>query len=95
MGRICTAIGLSFIVVFVSLPLTGFAVEKETLSADQLFEKRMELYQKVETITNVPWHYLAAVDTYERGLRRTQKDRPNEEGVIAIFFSEEEWAGAM
>lgn len=88
-------IGLTLIILFVSLPLTALGAEKDELTPEQKFERRMDLYKKVETITNVPWHYLAAVDTFERGLRRAQRDRPNEQGMIAIYFSEEEWVGLI
>ncbi|MFA9456674.1 M23 family metallopeptidase [Halalkalibacter sp. AB-rgal2] len=80
--------------ILVSSPLAGLAKETNDLSTEDMYENRMALYVKTEAITNVPWYYLAAVDTFERGLRRSQKDRPNEDGFIAIYFSEEEWSGA-
>ena len=77
-----------------SISITVSAAEKSELTSEQKFEKRMDLYKKIESITNVPWHFLAAVDTYERGLRRAMRDRPNEEEVIAIYYSDEEWSGS-
>ncbi|WP_062047478.1 M23 family metallopeptidase [Bacillus sp. JCM 19034] len=80
--------------ILISSPLTALAQEKEELSIEDIYKNRKALYLKTETVTNVPWYYLAAVDTFERGLRRARKDRPKEEGFIAIYYSEEEWAGA-
>lgn len=80
------------LIAFISPSLT---YGKETISADEKFAKRMDLYKKMEAITFVPWYYLAAVDSYERGLRIARKDRPKEEGVIGIFYSPEVWAGHL
>lgn len=68
---------------------------KEELSYEEKLEQRQALYQKYETVTNVPWTYLAAVDAYERGLRKALRDRPKEPGVIGIYFSDEQWAGPI
>ncbi|NEU30085.1 M23 family metallopeptidase [bacterium LRH843] len=93
--QITKIIGLSLIITFIFLHVPIEASEKEELTLEQKFERRLDLYKKIEAVTNVPWYYLAAVDTFERGLRRAQRDRPNEEGVIAIFYSEEEWSGPL
>ncbi|RKJ52663.1 peptidase M23, partial [Butyricicoccus sp. 1XD8-22] len=41
----------------------------------------------------VPWHYLAAVDQYERNIQSVRKDIPKRDSVVAIQFSDEVWAG--
>ena len=41
----------------------------------------------------IPWYYLAAVDQYERNIQDVRKDIPKRDGVIAIQFSDEYWAG--
>lgn len=83
------------LVVTVLTPMTTHAAEQEELTTEQKYEKRLELYQKMESVTTIPWAYFAAVDTYERGLRRAQKDLPKEEGLVAIYYSEDEWAGQL
>lgn len=57
------------------------------------YQKRLELYQQVEAVTNIPWYYLAAIDQYERNIRQSRKDLPKAEGVSGIYFRPEEWAG--
>ncbi|UCZ52553.1 M23 family metallopeptidase [Bacillus shivajii] len=65
----------------------------QDLSPEDIYEKRMGLYLKAEATSHIPWYYFAAVDSYERGLRRARNDLPEEEGLIAIYFTPEEWAG--
>lgn len=59
------------------------------------YQKRMDIYKKVEAITNIPWYYLAAVDQYERNIRFSRRDLPKPEGPIGIYFRPEEWAGLL
>jgi murein DD-endopeptidase MepM/ murein hydrolase activator NlpD len=57
------------------------------------YQERMKLYKKVETVTLIPWYYLAAVDQYERTIRQVRKDLPKPDSVIGIYFTPEKWAG--
>ena len=57
------------------------------------YQERMKLYKKVETVTQMPWYYLAAIDQYERNIRQVRKDLPKPESVIGIYFPPEKWAG--
>ncbi|WP_307189792.1 hypothetical protein [Geomicrobium sp. JCM 19037] len=38
------------------------------LTQDERDMERMQLYRDMDTITGVPWYWLAAIDSYERGL---------------------------
>nr|WP_309144663.1 peptidoglycan DD-metalloendopeptidase family protein [Bacillus sp. EB600] len=58
-----------------------------------IYQKRMDLYKKVETITQIPWYYLAAIDQYERSIRAVRRDLPKAEGTVGIYFQPEVWAG--
>ncbi|KYG33550.1 peptidase M23 [Alkalihalobacillus trypoxylicola] len=86
---------ITFLLLLITLvPMETLAAEEE-LTIEQKDEQRLILYKRAEALTNIPWYYLAAVDTYERGLRRVVKDRPREEGLISIFFTPSQWAGPL
>lgn len=68
---------------------------KKDGSVDDIYEQRMDLYKKIEVLTNVPWYYLAAVDSFERGMQVGKNERVKEHGVIAIYYSPEQWAGML
>lgn len=79
-------------------PLTiSWAQEpSKTKSSHQLEQdERMELYLKYEALTFIPWYWLAAVDQYERNIQQVRKDIPKRDGLISIYYSPEEWAGAL
>ena len=82
-----------FLCSFILLFLNGnISAKAENNSAD-LFSSRMELYQKVEAVSHIPWYYLAAIDQYERNIRQSRKDIPKAEGITGIYFPKEEWVG--
>lgn len=86
----------SFAFVFCFLFVAFFLVIPASTSAeDNPYPKRMELYKKVEATTNIPWYYLAAVDQYERNIRQIRRDLPKPTGQIAIYFTNEQWAGYL
>lgn len=66
-------------------------------SADEHAERKV-LFEQMSALTGIPWTYLAAVDQYERSLnlaipkKRPQRER---EGLIAIRFTDAQWAGAL
>nr|WP_270179892.1 M23 family metallopeptidase [Alkalihalobacillus sp. CinArs1] len=61
---------------------------------DELRKTRMMLFNKMETVTQLPWYVFAGIDQYERSIRRSRNDIPRETGSIAINISPEKWAGA-
>jgi murein DD-endopeptidase MepM/ murein hydrolase activator NlpD len=58
-----------------------------------VYQQRMHLYKKVETVTQIPWYYLAAIDQYERSIREVRRDLPKADGTIGIYIRPEQWAG--
>lgn len=76
-------------------PYNTLASEGKDLTYEERIEKRMELYKKMETTTQVPWYYLAAADSYDRGLRKARNDLPRETGVIGIYYSPQKWVGEI
>lgn len=77
--------------VIIHLHSSGKVQAKE----QDVYETRMELYKKVEAVTQIPWYYLAAIDQYERNIRAVRKDIPKSEGVTGIYFSPEKWCGVL
>lgn len=71
------------------------SIDASTLSEEKKINyERLSLYKKVEAVTQVPWYVLAAVDQYERNVRRVRKDIPKEKGIIGIYIPPEKWSGA-
>lgn len=58
---------------------------------EDLYEQRMALYKKTETLTQIPWYYIAAIDQYER--QTLEKKEGERDPVISIQFPEELWFG--
>ena len=77
--------------LFTCMPLDASANEDQ----QKIFQERMNLYTKMETVTQIPWYYYAAIDQYERSIRRSRKDIPKETGLIGIYIKPEAWAGAL
>jgi murein DD-endopeptidase MepM/ murein hydrolase activator NlpD len=82
------------LICFIMILVNGNLAKAENNQSD-LFAKRMELYQKIETVTNIPWNYLAAIDQYERNIRQSRKDIPKAEGITGIYFTKENWVGIL
>lgn len=82
------------IVFFLAIsPFKSYAAEK--LTDEQIYTKRMELFQKSEALTHIPWYYLAAIDQYERSLRFARKDRDKPSSFISIYVEPEKWVGPL
>jgi hypothetical protein len=60
-----------------------------------IFDQRMALYLKYETLLHVPWYYLAAMDQYERNIQAVRKDIPSREGLISFYIEPNEWVGIL
>lgn len=67
--------------------------EAKAKEPENPYLERMRLYQKIETVTQIPWYYLAAVDQYERNIRQIRRDLPKPESTIAIYYPPQVWAG--
>jgi murein DD-endopeptidase MepM/ murein hydrolase activator NlpD len=69
------------------------AAEAHPQSEADVLAERRALYDSVAAITGVPWYVLAAIDQYDRTLRRTRKDEAVERAFIDIHYSRRDWAG--
>ncbi|MBM7621822.1 murein DD-endopeptidase MepM/ murein hydrolase activator NlpD [Bacillus tianshenii] len=86
---------LCFILLIGYIPVSASATTLESMTEEQIYQKRNELYTKMQSITQIPWHYFAAVDQYERNVRRARRDIPKATGVIGIYYKPEIWAGPL
>lgn len=82
----------SIIIVF--LVSMALPVHANTQTVDE-YAERMQLYKKVEAVTQIPWYYFAAIDQYERNVRHVRKDIPKAPGHVEIYFRPEVWAGLL
>jgi murein DD-endopeptidase MepM/ murein hydrolase activator NlpD len=83
------------VVLFLILSMAITCPVNAQTDKQKINAERMSLYKKYETITQIPWYYLAAVDQYERNIRRLRKDIPKEKGIIGIYFKPAVWAGPI
>lgn len=67
----------------------------QEMTDKEIARARMALYQKMEATTGIPWYYYAGADQYERSLRNADKNLPDAEGLIAIYYSQQEWSGVL
>jgi len=62
---------------------------------ENLYQKRMELFKSMESVYQVPWYYIAAIDQFERNIQPVRQDLPVKKGLIALYFTKQKWAGFM
>lgn len=82
--RNITLIYVLIAMFMITHPITGYAESERNI-----FDERLALYKKTETVSQIPWYYFAAIDQYERNTKTNQTN----EDLISITFSPEEWFG--
>jgi murein DD-endopeptidase MepM/ murein hydrolase activator NlpD len=80
-------------VAFIVFSITESAAAKNRYKKEDI--TRLALYKKHEAISSIPWYYLAAVDQFERSVRNSRRDLEDPEGLIGIYYSPQEWVGAL
>jgi len=83
---------LSLIMLFFIIPNSSHA-ETVNVKETDIYQQRLDLYKKMESVTHIPWYYIAATDQYERNIRTIRKDLPKPTGLSGIYFSPEIWSG--
>lgn len=80
-----------------ALPSTATESRPSTdTSIDTLSQNRLYIYEKLSTLTDIPWYRLAAIDQYERTLTRANpKKREHPDRVIGVFVEQPRWTGIM
>ena len=82
--RNITLIYVLITMLMITHPIIGYAESERNI-----FDERLALYKKTETVSQIPWYYFAAIDQYERNTKTNQTN----EDLISIIFSPEEWFG--
>ena len=73
----------SFLLLFISF------IHAETVHAEEdIHKERMALFKKTEALTQIPWYYFAAIENYERNIKKEDND-----DVISIEVPSELWFG--
>lgn len=68
----------------------------ETSQQDDIYSSRKLLYEKISTVTQIPWYRLAAIDQYERTLTKAHPtDRAHPSRLTGIFMTPPAWSGAL
>lgn len=81
---------ISFTLIFLLLMFTSpvYAEESEE-NEPSIYDERMALFEKTETLTQIPWYYYAAIDNYERNIMDSNEPEP----VISIDITSDIWFG--
>lgn len=59
-------------------------------------QQKLELLQRMQTITGIPWYYLAAINQYEKNVQKKNKNNNNEiPRLISIQIPPEKWGGFL
>ena len=82
---------IALLLISSSIDFTKVSAE-EVLSKEETYQLRMNQYLQYHHIYS-SWYYLAAIDQYERNIQEVRQDIPKRDGLIAIQFSNEFWAG--
>ncbi|MDF2607530.1 MAG: peptidase [Bacillales bacterium] len=81
-------------IVFFLTYITNFSTTFAIIDEKEVLEKRVALYKKTSTVTNVPWEYIAAIDQYERTARRLRQDIPKKvTGITGVYVPDNLWYG--
>lgn len=85
-----------YVIVISMIVSCAFLLPNATANDLDIHKERQQLYEQISAISGVPWTYIAAIDQYERALNSAnRKTRPQKEGLIAIHYTAEDWAGAL
>ncbi|WP_438349159.1 M23 family metallopeptidase [Paenibacillus sp. FA6] len=68
----------------------------DTLQNNDVYSSRRTLYDKISTVTQIPWYRLAAIDQYERTLTKANpKNRSHLPRLSGVYMSSPAWSGAL
>lgn len=97
---ICTSVA-TILALSYCTPTEAFEVPKvvkspATSQQDDIYASRKLLYEKISTVTQIPWYRIAAIDQYERTLTKVHpKDRAHPPRLTDVYMTPPTWAGAL
>jgi len=71
------------------------AAKKTTPKKDPVLEERQQFFERMQGLYGIPWTYLAAIDQYERTMKRRQKDTKPSQRLTAISIPPSVWSGYL
>lgn len=85
------------VLVVVCLAMPWTPLENARAGERDPLEQRERIFRHVETLSGIPWYFLAAIDQYERNVRNSRPDLTDvsSDELIAIRIPSDRWAGAL
>ncbi|WP_048601267.1 M23 family metallopeptidase [Rubeoparvulum massiliense] len=91
--RIMIRLCLLIILFMQSTPLISHGVNQAS-AQPTTWEDRLYLYQQISQVFQLPWSYLAAIDQFERTMRKPDELQKSA-GFVAIQFPAHLWSGIL
>lgn len=57
--------------------------------------ERQELFLRMESLYGIPWYYLAAIDQYERTIKKRKAKQPSSQRITAVSIPPAVWSGYL
>jgi len=76
-------------IVFIALLCVPLTMQAETDDPNP-YQQKMDLFKNMETVTQIPWYYLAAINQYEKNIHKSHAS----DDLISITFPSHLWNGA-
>jgi murein DD-endopeptidase MepM/ murein hydrolase activator NlpD len=71
------------------------AAQQPAAAVDPILQERFDLFVRMESLYGIPWTYLAAIDQYERSMKKRRKDEPKTERLTSITIPPAVWCGYL
>ncbi len=83
---------LSLLLILSIFPYHGIGEAQNTKDLN-VFQERKLLFERIESLTMIPWYYLAAMDQYERSIHKQKREE--KAPIISIQIDPSKWAGLL
>lgn len=85
------------LLIILTVTLCFSSVEMAQAEETNPLEEREQLFRRMESLSGIPWYFIAAVDQYERNVRNSRRDLPDAdpEDLVAIRIPWKEWVGTL